>query len=104
MSKEYFDAKYKSKGGLNQLKEMMDKFATQSLIAKHFGVTKERVRQWAKQYFGMRYDPRYSRKREKIENIKTLFHQYGAEKTIKILGDKNSYYIEKALKEYKIKQ
>lgn len=101
MSQLYFDNKYKSKGGIKQLKKMMDDLCTLEQIGKHFGVVgKDRVRQWIRDYFGVTYDPRPLRRRKKVDDILVLFEKIGTEKTIKKLGDSQSSYLEQALKEY----
>mgnify|MGYP000907637425 CR=1 FL=1 len=59
---EEFNKNYKDSGGLMKLIEMRALLYSQEYIATHFGVTKERVRQWMWLFFGEKYDPRVQRK------------------------------------------
>jgi len=56
-----FNEKY-GRGGMATLTEMRALLHPQDQIAQYFGVTKEGVRKWMKQFFGEKYDPRYSRR------------------------------------------
>ena len=57
-----FESKYVEKGGIKKLAEFRSLFFGLDYIAKHYGVSKERVRQWMKYFFGSVYDPREDRK------------------------------------------
>lgn len=100
MSQLYFDNKYKSKGGIAKLKDMMEHLETQETIANYFGVGKENVALWGLKYFGQRYDPRYLRRRKKVDEILKMFDEIGTERTILYMKDSHSVYIEQALEEY----
>jgi len=60
------------KKGIFLLTKMMSANMTQDSIAKQFGVTKERVRQWAAEFFGHDYDPRRYRKVRMKENMRNF--------------------------------
>ena len=42
-NKNYFQQKYKEKGGLKKLTEMLDQKVSYARIGEHFGVTKQRI-------------------------------------------------------------
>lgn len=65
MTRDTFEKMYSEKGGLIQLRLMMDSLYTLKRIAEHFGVSRERVRQWTKEMFGVKYDPREARRKRK---------------------------------------
>ena len=75
MNKELFNEKFHDKGGLGQLIIMKENLCTLKKIAEHFGVTRERVRQWMVDLFGDKYDPRYSRRQKKIDLINRILNQ-----------------------------
>lgn len=62
-----FEKKYSQYGGLARLTELRALLFSQEYIADEFKVSKERVRQWMKIFFGGDYDPREDRR----ESIKT---------------------------------
>lgn len=57
MTVQKFEEKYGDKGGINKLTELRSLLFTQKYIANHFGVTKERARQWILEFFGEPYNP-----------------------------------------------
>lgn len=57
-----FNEKYGKKGGIAKLTESRALMLTQDAIAKHYGVSKERIRQWMEKFFGGIYDPRAPRR------------------------------------------
>lgn len=57
------------KQGMIMLTQMRSMAYQQDAIANHFGVTKERVRQWMLEFFGSEYDPRIDRKDRMISNM-----------------------------------
>ncbi len=69
-----FDKKYAEVGGIKELSEMRALLMPQASIAKRFGVSKERVRQWMLEFFGRKYDPRPARKKVKERSLKTLMN------------------------------
>jgi len=69
MQVKKFEEKYGTKGGIQKLTELRSLFFTQDYIAKQFGVSKERVRQWMLEFFGSRYDPRPDREEAVIANM-----------------------------------
>lgn len=64
-----FNETYGDKGGMVILNEMRALKMKQDVIANHFGVTKERVRQWLLEFFGKKYDPRYDRRNSIIQSM-----------------------------------
>lgn len=50
------------KQGMIMLTQMRSMAYPQDEIASHFGVVKERVRQWMVEFFGCEYDPRIDRR------------------------------------------
>lgn len=91
-----FNKEYKKKGGMMMLNEMRALKQTQDTIANHFGVTKERVRQWLLEFFGKEYDPRYDRRNAIIESMVDFSEHRTAEEFHEAF--KNSEYYEMALK------
>ena len=70
-----FNEEYKNNGGIYALTEMTAFLNTQDSIAKHFGVVKERIRQWNKEFFGETYDPRYERRDLIIERMIQFYNK-----------------------------
>ena len=99
MSKESFEIKYKDKGGLIKLREMMNDNETLSDIGRHFGVTRDRVRQWVHEYFQIKYDPRYARRQIVVDFIRETVMKYGEKDALKKLRGMNKTYIKEALKQ-----
>lgn len=62
MTVKEFNETYGKKQGLLMLTQMRSLSNTQDMIANHFGVSKERVRQWMLEFFGSEYDPRQERR------------------------------------------
>lgn len=62
MNVREFNKKYREKGGISKLIEMQSMLIPQKTIAKHFGVSQERIRQWTVEFFGYKYDPRQQRR------------------------------------------
>lgn len=70
MTVKEFNDKYKADyGGIVQLTEMRALMLPLEQIATYFGVTKERVRQWMEEFFGLPYDPRPLRRREIVSSM-----------------------------------
>lgn len=94
-----FEAKYGKQGGIEKLTQLRALLFSQDFIAEHFGVSKERIRQWMKEFFGSTYDKRKDRKDIMIigmidfakKNTKEDFEE----------AYKYSVYYEEALKQIK---
>lgn len=69
MNVKEFNTVYGRKQGMLMLTQMRSMDATQDSIANHFGVTKERVRQWMLEFFGVEYDPRVGRKERMVNSM-----------------------------------
>lgn len=67
MTIQEFEEKYNQYGGMARLTELRSLLFSQDYIADIFKVSKERVRQWMKIFFGGDYDPREDR-RESIKS------------------------------------
>lgn len=74
MTVKEFEDKYKEKGGMQKLTELRSLFYNQKYIATHFGVSRERVRQWMVEFFGSAYDPRMDRKEMIINSMVEFAH------------------------------
>ncbi len=98
MTIEKFNELYGEKGGIGKLTEMRDSLSTLVSISVHFGVSRERIRQWMIQLFGEAYDPRKKRRENKIEAIKELIKTHGVERTKQLYSGINKYYLKEALK------
>jgi len=64
-----FDKKYSHKGGIVSLQYFRDNHRTLAEAGRHFGVSKERVRHWMKMFWGVPYDVRTIRQKEKMEEM-----------------------------------
>jgi|GEM_PF-3736299 len=94
-----FEKKYSDKGGINKLTQHRALMEPQAYIAEYFGVSKERVRQWMKEFFGSAYDKRKDRQNVIMDSMIDFAKKNG-------LGDfetayKGSPYYDLALKEIK---
>ena len=67
MTVAYFNDKYLNCGGILKLTEMRAMKQTLDAIGNHFGVSKESVRLWLKDFYGKAYDPRYDRRNAIID-------------------------------------
>ena len=90
-----FQNKYQDKGGIAKLTEMRALFYKQDFIAKHFGVSRPRVRQWMLDFFLSVYDPRSDRETVVIENMVEFANNNGLEDFKKAF--RKSDYYDKAL-------
>ena len=98
MTIERFNALYGNKGGIKQLTKMRDDCETLLNISTHFGVSKERVRQWMEEIFNSPYDPRAKRREIRVEAIKKLIQLHGVEKTKQLYSGINKSYLAEAIK------
>lgn len=73
MNIDKFEKKYQLYGGIKQLIKMRNSLSSQSEIAKHFRVSKERVRQWMVEMFNSNYDPRQERREKKIKEMVNFY-------------------------------
>lgn len=94
-----FEDKYKSKGGMKKLTEFRSLLVSQDQIATHFGVGKQRVRQWMLEFFGAVYDARPDR-RDAIINSMVDFAMMNPPSEFDA-AYKNSPYYKEALKKIK---
>jgi hypothetical protein len=69
MDSPKFEKKYREKGGINKLTELRSLLFSHDYIANHFGVSRARVSDWMKLFFGKDYDPREDRKEAIISSM-----------------------------------
>lgn len=69
MDIKLFNETYKEKGGIAKLNEMKALLLTTKFISDHFGVSKERVKQWFNEIWKEPYDPRPTRRQLIIESM-----------------------------------
>lgn len=69
MNIDRFNEKYIDKGGVAKLAEMRAEMRPQGYIARHFGVSRERVKQWIKDMFGTDHDMRKARREKTIREM-----------------------------------
>ena len=103
MTIQNFEKMHGKQGGMKQLTHMRDSCATLQSIADQFKVSKTRVGQWMIDIFGQNYDPRYDRRRLKIEAVEKLVKKFGVEKTKELYAGINKEYLKKAIKNLKKK-
>ena len=97
MTIEDFNKKYKLQGGIKQLSTRRENLDTLKSISEHFEISIERVRQWMIEFFGEKYDPRYERRKRKIETIKNLIEKHGIEKAQVLCPGINRSYLRTAI-------
>lgn len=100
MTKELFDIKYKSKGGVKVLLSMTKQFLPLKVISEHFGVTRESVRNWTRDIFGEKYDPRVGRRELIVKQIMAFLLLGRTIEEAKV-EFQNGYYIKLAQKRLK---
>lgn len=64
-----FNERYKDKGGIGKLNEFRALLFTHSYIGNHFGVDRQRVKQWMEELYDKSYDPRKSRREAIVESM-----------------------------------
>ena len=64
-----FNKTYKEKGGMPQLNEFRSYALPLQIIAKHFTVSKERIRQWFELFYKEKYDPRPERRKKIVDSM-----------------------------------
>lgn len=96
MNIDKFEKKYGHYGGIKQLVRMRNSFVPQHTIAVHFRVSQERVRQWMIEIFGSAYDPRPSRRKEKIRSMVKFYFNHSPVEFRKKFG--NTAFYKEALK------
>ena len=69
MDIKLFNDTYKEKGGIAKLNEMKALLLTTEFISDHFGVSKERVKQWFNEMWKEPYDPRPARRELIIKSM-----------------------------------
>ena len=87
-----FEEKYKDKGGIAKLSEMRATLWSQNDMAAHFGVSKTRLNQWLKQFFGENYDKRNERKEAIIASMFDFADNNSREHFELAFKDKTTYY------------
>jgi len=97
MNVKDFENKYREKGGIKKLTEMHSLSFSAGYIAKHFCVSKERVRQWRLEFFGSIYDDRDA-KREAIKTGMIEFAKNNEFTEFRMAFRRSPYY-KKVLKE-----
>lgn len=69
MDVKLFNEKYKDKGGIGKLNEFRALLFTHAYIGEHFGVDKQRAKQWIQELYGENYDPRETRREAIIKSM-----------------------------------
>jgi len=92
MNSKKFETKYGDKGGLGRLIQMKNNLSPQKEIAEHFGVTQERVRQWIWEFFGVKYDPRYERRKTVLREMLNYAINHSFEEFCEEHKDKKYYH------------
>jgi len=64
-----FNVKYKDKGGFSKLNELRGLMFTYAYIGDHFGVSRERAKQWILEAFGENESPRKGRRERIVESM-----------------------------------
>lgn len=98
MKIEKFNEKYKEAGGIPKLTEMFSMFVTKEYIAKNFGVSKERVKNWHKEFFKTNYDPRKQRRELIISKMVEFGLKNGVEEFIVAYQGKTKDYRHEAIR------
>lgn len=98
MDKNKFEQLHGHQGGIAKLEEFRSLLSPLSEIADHFGVVKERVRQWMREFYGG-YDPRKLRRERKIYEAKKLIIKVGYKQARKELPTINDENFKEALKQ-----
>lgn len=75
MNTKEFDKKYRDKGGIFMLKHMRERLTPLKIIAHHFSVSRERVRQWMQELFGEKYDPRPARREKAVQDMIDFYNK-----------------------------
>lgn len=101
MKIELFNKKYQSFGGFAKLSEMKKNFFTLLEIAKHFGVSKERARQWMIELFGEKYDPRMQRREKVIQAMLEFASEHTEKEFEEAFKLQNKDYFTEALRRAK---
>lgn len=87
------------KQGMIMLTQMRATSQTQDVIANHFGVTKERIRQWMVEFFGSEYDPRIDRKIRMMASMEDFARIHTENEFVEAYN--GSEYFKEVLKECK---
>lgn len=98
MTVKEFNVKYQEKGGIIQLTNMRDNYATLLHIGTHFGVSKECIRLWMIDMFGIPYDPKIKRREKKVASLRELIRIHGLKKTRELYPGINRSYLKEAAK------
>ena len=101
MTPKLFNEIYKSEGGTKYLIELRENLISLDNIAAHYGVTKERVRQWMVELFGEKYDPREERREKIIDLFAHLIKNHGEKEALRMYPQINRYYKKEAIKRAK---
>ena len=101
MNIEEFNKRYGDKGGIGALSEMRSNLETLEKIRLHFGVSRERIRQWMKEIFGEKYDPRKPRRERRINHIIDSIRKNGVDMTKEMMPGINKWYLKTAIETLK---
>lgn len=99
MNVKEFDAKYKTRGGFNVLDYMKGERFSTTYIGRHFGLTRERVRQIIKDIYHINYDPKPERKEKIIESMLKFASKHPVEEFREAYYYAGKHYYEVALAE-----
>src|SRR3990167_1387811 len=94
-----FNREYKKQGGLVMLTEFRAGAMSESFIAEHYGVSKERVSQWFKEFFKEDYDPRPTRRQRIVEAMLAFASKSTEEEFKEAFKPSNKDYFVYALSE-----
>lgn len=92
-----FNYDYESKGGFTKLSEMMAEFKTQKEIAEHFGVCKESVRRWCKEFYDTTHDLRAMRRENRVNIILEFMKNHTLHESKQAFKKENRDYFREAL-------
>lgn len=99
MTSEEFNEKYKDKGGIAKLNELRALMFTHKYIGDHFGVSKERAKQWIVHLFGESYDPRVIRRERIIDSMIDFANLHSESELIEAFCFANNEWVLQAIAE-----
>ena len=97
MKIQNFNKQYKEEGGIVKLNEFRSMSASLETMAIHFQVSRERIRQWFKEFYKEQYDPRPERRKRIIESMIEFASKNTEEDFKEAFGTYNTEYYAIAL-------